>query len=61
VRTSWCKKPSTIRGADWGANVPMSPVVVGPDQPDSGIEPAIVFLVPVGHWSNGTQASGGHR
>jgi hypothetical protein len=53
--------PSTIKGNDWGANLPNSPVLVGPEQlPDGGCEPVIVFLLPVSQWSDGTTASGGH-
>jgi hypothetical protein len=53
--------PGTIKGADWGANQPTSPVMVGPEQlPDGGREPVLVFVVPVGHWSSGAPASGHH-
>ena len=37
----------------WGANLPGSPVMGGDD---SGVDPAIVFFVPVGAWSDGTPA-----
>jgi hypothetical protein len=39
--------------ATWGANVPGSPVVL--DQRPTP-EPQTIFLVPVGHWSDGTAA-----
>ncbi|HEU5135791.1 MAG TPA: hypothetical protein VFU13_11650 [Steroidobacteraceae bacterium] len=53
--------PSTVRGADWGANLPASPVVATPDQlPDGTRDPVIVFMVPAGEWSDGTPA-GAHR
>jgi hypothetical protein len=34
----------------WGANLPGSPIVSG-DDPEDRIT---IFLVPVGHWSDGT-------
>jgi hypothetical protein len=37
-------------GASWGANLPDSPVLLIPPGP----EPESIFLVPVGHWSDGT-------
>ena len=53
--------PSTVRGADWGANLPASPVVATPEQlPDGTRDPVIVFMVPVSEWSDGT-AAGAHR
>ena len=49
--------PGTIKGDDWGANLPKSPVLAGPEQlPDGGREPVIVFVVPVSHWSDGAAA-----
>jgi hypothetical protein len=54
--------PSTVEGSHWGANVPNSPVVVGPDRrPDGSREPINVFVVPVGHWSDGSPAPADHR
>jgi hypothetical protein len=51
--------PSTIKGSDWGANLPKSPVLVGAEQlPDGGREPVIIMLVPVSHWSDGSAAAG---
>jgi hypothetical protein len=51
--------PSTIKGSDWGANLPKSPVLLGPEQlPGGGREPVIIFVVPVTHWSDGTAAAG---
>ena len=41
--------------ATWGANLPGSPVVL--DLHESP-EPQTIFLVPVGHWSDGTEAPG---
>ena len=38
--------------ASWGANLPDSPVLRIPPGP----EPESIFLVPVGHWSDGTPA-----
>lgn len=53
--------PGTVKGADWGANLPGSPVVATPEQlPDGRREPVIVFMVPVNEWSDGTSA-GTHR
>jgi hypothetical protein len=40
-------------GASWGANLPDSPVMLNDEFPQ-GPEPETVFLVPVGHWSDGT-------
>jgi hypothetical protein len=40
-------------GATWGANLPGSPVVFN-DQFTDVPEPEIIFLVPVGRWSDGT-------
>ena len=54
--------PGTVKGSDWGANLPKSPVMLGPEQlPDGRREPVLVFLVPVGHWSDETPASGKHE
>ena len=45
--------------ASWGANLPGSPVLLIPPGP----EPESIFLVPVGHWSDGTavEASETHQ
>ena len=40
-------------GADWGADVPNSPVILGQKGPP---EPFSLFIVPVGKWSDGTPA-----
>lgn len=49
--------PGIVRNADWGANLPASPVVATPERlPDGTREPAIVFMVPVNEWSDGTLA-----
>jgi len=49
--------PGTVEGTDWGANLPGSPVLVAPERlPDGAREPLLVFLVPVAHWSDGTEA-----
>jgi hypothetical protein len=51
--------PNTTEGGDWGANLPKSPVMVGPvSVPGGGREPLITFVVPVGNWSDGTAATG---
>ena len=39
--------------ADWGADVPNSPVILGQKGPP---EPFSLFIVPVGKWSDGTPA-----
>ncbi len=39
--------------AAWGANLPGSPVMGGDD---GGVDPTIVFFVPVGIWSDGSPA-----
>jgi len=53
--------PSAIEGSDWGANLPESPVMLGPERlSDGSREPVIIFLVPVSRWSDGNAASG-HR
>jgi hypothetical protein len=53
--------PSTMRGADWGANLPGSPVMLAPDSlPDGKREPVLVFVVPVTHWSDGTASAESH-
>jgi hypothetical protein len=40
-------------GATWGANLPGSPVVINDECTDMP-EPEIIFMVPVGRWSDGT-------
>jgi hypothetical protein len=46
--------PRGARGAaDWGANLPGSPVLGG----DADIDPAAVYMVPVAKWSDGTSAA----
>jgi hypothetical protein len=48
---------STVSGADWGANLANSPVFVSPERlPDGSREPVNTFVVPVGHWSDGSAA-----
>ena len=42
-------------GAVWGADLPGSPVILNP-QFQGAPEPVSVFMVPVGHWSDGTTA-----
>ena len=42
-----------IDGASWGANLPGSPVVLNDEFTDMP-EPEIIFMVPVGRWSDGT-------
>jgi hypothetical protein len=42
-------------GASWGANLPGSPVVLNDEFTDVP-EPETIFMVPVGHWSDGTDA-----
>jgi hypothetical protein len=44
-------------GADWGANLPGSPVLLD-TQLLNEPEPLNTFLVPVSHWSDGSVASG---
>jgi hypothetical protein len=44
-----------IDGSTWGANLPGSPVLFNDEFTDMP-EPEIVFLVPVGKWSDGTPA-----
>jgi hypothetical protein len=52
--------PSSVSGLDWGANQPGSPVMVGLQRlPNGKPEPQILFLVPVGQWSDGTVAEPG--
>lgn len=52
-------EPGTVTAAEWGANLPTSPVIVGPDElPDGTREPYLVFVVPVAHWSDGSPAPG---
>jgi hypothetical protein len=42
--------------ASWGANLPGSPVIV--DDGDTQVpEPQTIFMVPLGHWSDGTAAA----
>jgi hypothetical protein len=54
--------PGTIKGSDWGANLPKSPVLLGPEElPDGTREPVNVFLVPVSHWSDDTPAPAHHQ
>jgi len=43
-----------IKGADWGADLPNSPVLLIQKGPP---EPFNIFIVPVGQWSDGTPAS----
>jgi hypothetical protein len=45
----------TPRGADWGADLPGSPVMLNPQFHDAP-EPINVFMVPIGKWSDGTPA-----
>jgi hypothetical protein len=46
---------NTVTGEHWGANLPRSPVVTGPERlPDGDPEPIRVFVVPVQHWSDGS-------
>ena len=42
-----------MEGADWGADLPNSPVILGQKGPP---EPFTLFIVPVGKWSDGTPA-----
>jgi hypothetical protein len=42
-----------MQGADWGADVPNSPVMLNP-QFNGAPEPIDVFMVPAGKWSDGT-------
>jgi len=41
--------------ATWGANLAGSPVIVDTDHTEVP-EPQTIFMVPVGHWSDGTEA-----
>ncbi len=43
-----------VKGADWGADLPNSPVMLIQHGPP---EPYNIFIVPVGQWSDGTPAS----
>jgi hypothetical protein len=53
--------PGTVEGAEWGANLPGSPVFGGAEPlPDGGREPVVVYVVPVSHWSDGTRAPDEH-
>jgi hypothetical protein len=45
----------TAEGASWGANLPDSPVLLD-DAHRKIPEPATTFLVPVAHWSDGSEA-----
>src|SRR5260370_1032452 len=45
-------------GASWGANLPGSPVLLNDEFRDVP-EPETIFMVPVGHWSDGTTALNG--
>jgi hypothetical protein len=45
----------TSDGADWGANLPGSPVLLGP-QFENSPEPFSIFMVPLWKWSDGTSA-----
>src|SRR5215469_9040555 len=44
-----------MNGADWGADLPNSPVMLNP-QFRGNPEPMEVFMVPTGRWSDGTPA-----
>ena len=46
--------PKTDVGT-WGANLPGSPIVVDTEHTDAP-EPQVVFLVPIGFWSDGSEA-----
>ena len=51
--------PSTVDDQAIGANLPGSPVLGGqPELPGGGRMPATVFFVPVGRWSDGSDAPG---
>ena len=41
--------------ASWGANLEGSPVLLDTDHHE-GPEPETIYMVPVGHWSDGTSA-----
>lgn len=45
----------TAQAASWGADLPESPVLMDSDHAQ-GPEPETIFMVPVGHWSDGTSA-----
>ena len=45
--------------SSWGANLDGSPVVMDTDHHE-GPEPETIFVVPVGHWSDGTPAEHEH-
>jgi len=45
----------TANAASWGANLPDSPVLLNDEFHDE-LEPETIFMVPVGHWSDGTPA-----
>jgi hypothetical protein len=49
--------PGTVEGADWGADVANSPVVLGPARLSDGTrKPINVFMVHVSQWSDGSPA-----
>jgi len=51
--------PNTITSSDWGANLPDSPVLGGGIPLTGGdLEPVMIYLVPVGHWSGGLRPPG---
>jgi hypothetical protein len=54
----------TTNAASWGANLAGSPVLLNDEFHDE-LEPETIFLVPVGHWSDGTpveaEGSAAHR
>ena len=45
-----------VAPATWGANVPGSPVIFD----DREMPEQAIFMVPVAHWSDGTEATGAH-
>ncbi len=49
------KAASANAGASWGANAPGSPVVLDSSHHVMP-EPETIFMIPVAHWSDGTQA-----
>jgi hypothetical protein len=46
-----------VAGAEWGADVPGSPVLSAP----RGLLPLTMFFVPVAKWSDGTLAASGRQ
>jgi hypothetical protein len=44
-----------VGASTWGANLDGSPVVADTDHHE-GPEPETIFMVPVGHWSDGSPA-----